>query len=111
MNYRTILGLAAALLLVPAAFAAMVRLWPRTFIGRSSTGSVLLVTIDGRRPSSVGTTLKETADVALALDMRDAINLDGGDSTTMVAAGEMVSTPSGPDERAVGDALVFVPAS
>jgi len=84
---------------------------PRTFIGRSSTGTVLLVTIDGRRPSSVGTTLQETADVALALDMRDSINLDGGGSTTMVAAGEMVSTPSGSDERAVGDALVFVPAS
>lgn len=84
---------------------------PRTFIGRSSTGSVLLVTVDGRRRSSVGTTLKETADVALALDMRDAINLDGGGSTTMVAAGEMVNTPSGSDERAVGDALVFVPAS
>lgn len=84
---------------------------PRTFIGRSSTGSVLLVTIDGRRPSSVGTTLKETADVALALDMRDAINLDGGGSTTMVAAGEMVSRPSGSAERAVGDALVFVPSS
>lgn len=84
---------------------------PRTFIGRSSTGTVKLVTIDGRRPSSVGTTLKETADVALALDLRDAINLDGGGSTTMVAAGEMVSTPSGSDERAVGDSLVFVPWS
>lgn len=84
---------------------------PRTFVGRSSTGKVVLVTIDGRRPSSVGTTLRETADVALALDVRDAINLDGGGSTTMVAAGEMVSTPSGSDERAVGDALVFVPWS
>lgn len=84
---------------------------PRTFIGRSSTGRVVLVTIDGRRTSSVGTTLKETADVALALDLRDAINLDGGGSTAMVAAGELVSTPSGSDERAVGDALVFVPWS
>ncbi|MFP5253977.1 MAG: phosphodiester glycosidase family protein [Actinomycetes bacterium] len=82
---------------------------PRTFIGRSETGTVLLVTVDGRRSSSVGTTLGETADVALALGMRDAINLDGGGSTTMVAAGEMVSTPSGSGERAVGDALVFVP--
>lgn len=82
---------------------------PRTVIGRSSTGRVLLVTIDGRRRSSVGATLRETADVALALDMRDAINLDGGGSTTMVAAGRMVSRPSGSSERAVGDALVFVP--
>ena len=83
---------------------------PRTFVGRSETGTVVLVAIDGRRTSSVGTTLKETADVALALGVRDAINLDGGGSTTMVAAGEMVSTPSGSDERAVGDALVFVPS-
>lgn len=84
---------------------------PRTFIGRSSTGSVVLVTIDGRRPSSVGTTLRETAEVALALDLRDAINLDGGGSTTMVAAGATVNTPSGDEERPVGDALVFVPWS
>lgn len=84
---------------------------PRTFVGRSATGTVVLVAIDGRRTASVGTTLKETADVALALGVRDAINLDGGGSTTMTAAGEMVSTPSGSDERAVGDALVFVPSS
>lgn len=84
---------------------------PRTFIGRSSSGSVVLVVIDGRRSSSVGTTLKETAEVALALDLRDAINLDGGGSSTMVAAGTMVNTPSGTEERPVGDALVFVPWS
>lgn len=83
---------------------------PRTFVGRKPGGVVALVTVDGRQPTSVGTTMRETARVALALGIRDAINLDGGGSTTMMAAGERVNRPSGGTERSVGDALVFVPA-
>ncbi|MGI8900943.1 MAG: phosphodiester glycosidase family protein [Nocardioides sp.] len=84
---------------------------PRTIAGRTREGVILLVTIDGRQSTSVGTTLDETAAVALSLGMRNAVNLDGGGSTTMVANGALVNTPSGDgQERAVGDALVFVPA-
>ena len=83
---------------------------PRTVAGRTSAGVIILVTIDGRQPTSVGTTLDETAAVALALGMRNSVNLDGGGSTTMVANGALVNAPSGGLERAVGDALVFVPA-
>lgn len=82
---------------------------PRTVAGTTADGRVVLVTIDGRQPTSVGTTLDETAATALALGMTDAVNLDGGGSTAMAVDGALVNHPSGPTERAVGDALAYRP--
>jgi hypothetical protein len=81
---------------------------PRTIAGTTRDRKIVLATIDGRQTTSVGTTMDETAAVAHALGMRNAVNLDGGGSTTMVAGGALVNTPSGGIERAVGDALVYV---
>jgi Phosphodiester glycosidase len=81
---------------------------PRTIAGTTRHGQIVLATIDGRRVTSVGTTMDETAAVADALGMYDAVNLDGGGSTTMSVDGELVNQPSGTTERAVGDALVYV---
>ncbi|MFC3504664.1 phosphodiester glycosidase family protein [Micromonospora krabiensis] len=81
---------------------------PRTVAGTTRDGKIVLATIDGRQTTSVGTTLAETAAVAQALGLRDAVNLDGGGSTAMAVDGALVNHPSG-TERAVGDALVFVP--
>jgi exopolysaccharide biosynthesis protein len=67
----------------------------------------MLVTIDGRQPRSVGATLWEAARVAKALGMRDAVNLDGGGSTTMAVRGRLVNSPVG-SERSVSDALVWL---
>jgi hypothetical protein len=83
---------------------------PRTIAGTTRHGLVVLATIDGRRVTGVGTTIDETAAVAHALGLRDSVNLDGGGSTAMSVRGELVNTPSGSTERAVGDALVFVPS-
>ncbi|MFG1992832.1 phosphodiester glycosidase family protein [Actinoplanes sp. NPDC048988] len=80
---------------------------PRTIAGTNRRGDLVLATIDGRMATSVGTTMDETAEVAKALGLRDAINLDGGGSTTMVADGAVVNTPSGGSQRPVGDALVW----
>ncbi|HEU4761258.1 MAG TPA: phosphodiester glycosidase family protein, partial [Gemmatimonadales bacterium] len=61
-----------------------------------------------------GMTLRQTAELMLALGARDAVNLDGGGSTTMVVAdssGELriVNHPSDKEgERAVGDGLAVV---
>jgi len=90
---------------------------PRTVIGTGAGGRRLfLITIDGRQPGySVGTTLRESARIALDLGATEAINLDGGGSTTMVVARagtdatryEVVNKPSDPTgERPVGNALV-----
>jgi hypothetical protein len=68
---------------------------PRTLVGWNPAGQKLLVTVDGRQPgTSVGMTLGEAADLLLSLGATDGINLDGGGSTTFVAAGAVVNTPS-----------------
>jgi hypothetical protein len=68
---------------------------PRTLLGWNPAGEKLLVTVDGRQPdTSVGMTLAEAADLLLALGATDGINLDGGGSTTFVAGGTVVNTPS-----------------
>ncbi|WP_076473786.1 phosphodiester glycosidase family protein [Micromonospora avicenniae] len=80
---------------------------PRTIAGTMRDGKIVLATIDGRQTTSVGTTMDETAAVAQALGLTDAINLDGGGSTAMAVDGVLVNHPGGA-ERAVGDALVYV---
>jgi len=52
----------------------------------------------------------ETGAVAQALGMREALNLDGGGSTTMVVDDRVVNQPSdATGERPVGDALLILP--
>ncbi|GAB2748955.1 hypothetical protein GCM10027174_24210 [Salinifilum aidingensis] len=80
---------------------------PRTLGGTTADGTIKLVTIDGRQTTSVGTTMDETAAVAHALGLTDAVNLDGGGSTSMSTDRGLVNQPSGSAERAVGDALVY----
>ena len=84
---------------------------PRTIAGTTRDRRIILATIDGRRTTSVGTTMDETAAVADALGMHDAVNLDGGGSTSMSVRGDLVNQPSGSTERAVGDALVYIERS
>ena len=68
---------------------------PRTIAGRTADGTILLVTVDGRQPCcSIGMTLPEAADLMIALGAVEAVNLDGGGSTTFVAHGVMVNHPS-----------------
>ncbi len=68
---------------------------PRTAIGRSDGGHVLLVTVDGRRPGwSTGLTMRELAEVMVALGADDAVNLDGGGATTMTIDGAIWNRPS-----------------
>jgi len=81
---------------------------PRTMIGVGSTGEIWLVTVDGRQPGhSVGMTFAELQRLADRLDLRDALNLDGGGSTTMVVGDRIVNRPSDPEgPRKVSDALL-----
>ncbi|MFU8851521.1 phosphodiester glycosidase family protein [Micromonospora sp. SL1-18] len=95
-------------IVVPAGSGSFFDRNPRTIAGTMRDGKIVLATIDGRQTTSVGTTMDETAAVAQALGMSDAINLDGGGSTAMAIEGTLVNRPSDPTERAVGDALVYV---
>jgi hypothetical protein len=81
---------------------------PRTAVGHRADGTVLLVTVSGRgADGSVGMTLRELAALFVRLGASDALNLDGGGSTTMVIGGELQNVPSDGLERAVSSALVL----
>ncbi|MEV5607555.1 phosphodiester glycosidase family protein [Streptomyces sp. NPDC052225] len=83
---------------------------PRTLAGVDAAGRTVLVTADGRATGSLGLSIPESAGVARALGLRDAINLDGGGSTTMVVDGAVINQPSdATGERPVGDALLILP--
>jgi hypothetical protein len=84
---------------------------PRTMIGAAADGAIWLVTVDGRQPQrSVGMTLVELRDFALRLGLVDALNLDGGGSTTMWVEGRVVNSPSdAAGERQVSDVLIVAP--
>jgi len=90
---------------------------PRTAAGIARRGRLLiLVAVDGREYHNAGMTLRELGNLMLALGARDAINLDGGGSTTLVyadpdSAGRLriANHPSDKNgERTVGDALAIV---
>ena len=59
---------------------------PRTAIGvKSDSRTLVLIVVDGRQPGwSDGATLEELAQVLIEAGVVDAVNLDGGGSTTMV---------------------------
>ncbi|MFE2041212.1 phosphodiester glycosidase family protein [Streptomyces sp. NPDC059477] len=97
-------------IVVPSGSGSFFARNPRTIAGTTKDGKIVLATIDGRLTSSVGTTMNETAAVADALGLRDAVNLDGGGSSTLSVKGDLVNRPSGGTERLVGDALVFLEA-
>ncbi|XKK62115.1 phosphodiester glycosidase family protein [Streptomyces sp. ARC32] len=83
---------------------------PRTLAGVDGAGRTVLVTADGRSTDSLGLSIGESAEVARSLGLRDAVNLDGGGSTTMVAEGAVLNSPSdAAGERPVGDALLILP--
>ncbi|WMC89572.1 phosphodiester glycosidase family protein [Streptomyces rochei] len=83
---------------------------PRTLAGVDAAGRTVLVTADGRSTASLGLSIGESAEVAQSLGLRDAVNLDGGGSTTMVTGGTVINAPSdAAGERPVGDALLILP--
>lgn len=68
---------------------------PRTMVGWNRAGDILLVTVDGRQPGiSAGMTMAEAAELMIGLGATDALNLDGGGSTTFVVRGRVMNRPS-----------------
>ena len=91
---------------------------PRTAAGIASNARrLILAVVDGRQiPYSDGMSLRELATLMRGLGARDAINLDGGGSSTFVYADpdsagalRIANRPSDKEgERTVGDALAIV---
>jgi Phosphodiester glycosidase len=85
---------------------------PRTAIGVTATGRILLVVIDGRRARwSRGATLGELRTILRDLGAVDALNLDGGGSSEMVVDGEVVNRPSDGRERRITNAVLILPGA
>ncbi|WP_175559963.1 phosphodiester glycosidase family protein [Clostridium uliginosum] len=80
---------------------------PRTAIGQREDGAIILLVIDGRSLTSLGATYKEVQEVLYKLGAINAINLDGGKSTTMYYDGEIINTPSNSmGERTIPTAVI-----
>jgi phosphodiester glycosidase len=81
---------------------------PRTALARLGSGKILLLTVDGRQPGvSVGMSLQMLAELLLEFGAVEAMNLDGGGSTTMVVQDKVVNKPSDQTgERPVSDAIL-----
>ena len=67
---------------------------PRSAIGQRGDGAVLLLSIDGRQPTSLGATASELEDIMLEYGAVNAANLDGGSSSVLYYQGELISSPS-----------------
>lgn len=84
---------------------------PRTLAGVTPGGDLLLVAMDGRRPGySIGWSFEESVAIIDALGAGEAVNLDGGGSTSSLTIGEwLVNRPSdATGERPIGDAVVVL---
>lgn len=82
---------------------------PRTAIGIDYKGKLYLITVDGRQKDySSGLTLKELAEFLKKLNLKDAFNLDGGGSTTLVVDGKIINKLSERHERKISNALLVV---
>ncbi len=84
---------------------------PRTAVGFDEVNQrMYFVVVDGRQPGySIGMTLPELAEFLRELGCTQAINLDGGGSSTLVVRGEVVNRPSDlAGERPVANALVLL---
>jgi hypothetical protein len=85
---------------------------PRTAVGLTASGQLLLVVVDGRQGGySAGMTLRELAQLMADLGAKEAVNLDGGGSSTMFLNGLIVNRPSDGGERLVSSALVVLPSA
>jgi len=91
---------------------------PRTAIGKKSNGSIILFVADGRSSDSYGLTITELQQCLKWIGCVNALNMDGGGSTTMVLANKeeagVVNCPSDnkvfdhKGERAVSNAIIIV---
>ncbi|MEK3883146.1 phosphodiester glycosidase family protein [Paenibacillus sp. PL2-23] len=88
---------------------------PRTAIGTKADGTIVMFEIDGRQPGfSEGVETHELAAIMADLGVVNAMNLDGGGSSTLAAKlpGDMalrvMNSPSDGGERKTGNGLLLV---
>ena len=80
---------------------------PRTLIGQKATGELLMVVAEGRNSNDKGLNAEESAEIMLELGANNAINADGGGSSTMELEGDVVNFLSDGSQRNVANALLI----
>ncbi|MFA5478862.1 MAG: phosphodiester glycosidase family protein [Candidatus Muiribacteriota bacterium] len=81
---------------------------PRTVVGFDFEDNIFLVTLDGRQKDySIGMTLKELAEWLKDYGLKNAMNLDGGGSSTLVLDGKVINRPSDGRERKINGAIII----
>lgn len=96
----------------------LVKKHPRTAVGIRDTGEWVFVVVDGDFYGFLsGMTMKELAKLMLELGCVEALNLDGGSSSTMVIEGIVINEPRGKIQEfekqveAVSDAILILPTN
>ncbi len=81
---------------------------PRSAIGYTESGELIIVTVDGREQKSVGMTLWQLAKLMKDFDCYNAMNFDGGGSSVMYVNGQIANTPAASKEGiAISNALTI----
>jgi len=87
--------------------------YPRAALALARDGTILAVACDGRADREAGMTVGEHAETLVALGAVQAINLDGGGSTSLVCGGRLRNRPREEHGialaggRAISTAIVF----
>lgn len=85
---------------------------PRTSIGYSDQGDIILMTVDGRQTNMAGANLREEAQIMKTLGASNSFNLDGGGSTQLVIRDgdefRMLNSPSDNPYRKVSNGILLV---
>jgi exopolysaccharide biosynthesis protein len=86
---------------------------PRTTVGVTTANVVYFILVDGRQASySNGISFSQLSDMYFALGVKDAINMDGGGSTTLVikegTTWAVKNKPSDGSQRAIANAWTIV---
>mgnify|MGYP005763287207 FL=1 len=85
-------------------------LHPRTIIGQSDKGEILMLVVEGRLVQSVGISVADCAPILLDHGCMQALNLDGGTSAILWYDGEYVTQCSNtalPEGRLLPNAFVY----
>lgn len=91
----------------------------RTALGLLPNGNWVFVVVDGKQPElSLGMSMRELADFMEDLGCIEALNLDGGGSSTFVYEAQVINQPTGDGDandenvrvlRPVSDAILIMP--
>ncbi|HVF80904.1 MAG TPA: phosphodiester glycosidase family protein [Flavisolibacter sp.] len=74
---------------------------PRTAMGYTKDNKLIILVIEGRNPNAGGATLIQEAQILKDLGCIEALNLDGGGSSSLLVNGKETIKPSDKTQRAV----------